>query len=56
MAILLLAVPAFAQNTPSPAVIWQDRGEAAGVDLSTGPDGKDRGHGTEFTVMKGSNA
>src|SRR5204863_4595053 len=56
LAMLLLAMPAFGQNTPSPAVIWQNRGPAADLDLSTGPGGKDREPGTEFTFIKESTA
>jgi hypothetical protein len=54
IAALLLAGPAFAQNAPSTAVIWQDRGDAAALDLSSGPGGKDREPGTEFKFIKES--
>jgi hypothetical protein len=37
---LCLAVPAFAQQAKSTAVIWHDRGAAASLDLVGGPGGK----------------
>jgi len=53
-AVLLLAIPAFARNAASTAVIWNDRGDAAALDLSSGPGGKDREPGTEFKLVKES--
>lgn len=52
--VLLLALPAFAQKLGSTAVMWHDRGDAAALDLSSGPGGKDREPGTEFTFIKES--
>ena len=37
---LCLAVPTFAQQAKSAAVIWHDRGDAASLDLVGGPGGK----------------
>ena len=37
---LCLAVPTFAQQAKSTAVIWHDRGDAASLDLVGGPGGK----------------
>ncbi len=37
---LCLAVPTFAQQAKSSAVIWHDRGDAASLDLVGGPGGK----------------
>ena len=51
---LLLAVPAFAQKPSSGAVIWQDRGDPAALDLSTGPGGKAREPGTRLAFIKES--
>ncbi len=56
IAMLLLAMPALAQNAAGTAVIWEDRGDAAALDLSTGPGGKDREPGTEFTFVKESDS
>lgn len=53
-AVLLLATPALAQNLSSEAVIWQDRGDVAALDLLSGPGGTDREPGTEFTFSKES--
>jgi hypothetical protein len=36
---LLLAIPVFAQDAGSTAMIWQDRGDAAALDLLGGPGG-----------------
>jgi len=54
IAVLLLATPALAQNTPSTAVIWQDRGDAAALNLSNGPGAKGREPGTAFKFIKES--
>jgi len=48
LAVLLLAVPAFAQSSTSPAVIWHDRGDPSTLDLSSGPGGSDREPGTRL--------
>jgi hypothetical protein len=52
--VLLLAMPAFAQSPGSTAVIWHDPGDAATLDLSSGPGGKDREPGSTFTFVKES--
>lgn len=50
--LLLAAVPAFAQQPSSGAVIWQDRGDPAALDLSTGPGGPAREPGTRLAFIK----
>src|SRR2546423_10844932 len=50
----ILGAPAVAQNVGNPAVIWHDRGDAAALDLTTGPGGKDQEPGTDFTFIKES--
>jgi hypothetical protein len=50
----MMAMPAFAQQTPSTGVIWQDRGDAAALDLSTGPSGAGREPGTRLAFIKES--
>lgn len=50
----LLGLPAFAQQLPRAAVIWQDRGDVATLDLAGGPGGRDREPGTDFTFIKES--
>jgi len=52
IAVLLLAVPAFAQSSASPAVIWLDRGDPSTLDLSSGPGGTDREPGTRLVFIK----
>jgi hypothetical protein len=54
IATALLASSAFAQDARSAAVIWHDRGDAAALDLSTGPGGKDREPGIALTFVKES--
>lgn len=54
IAVLLLAVPAFAQSSASPAVIWHDRGDPSTLDLSSGPGGSDREPGTRLVFIKES--
>jgi hypothetical protein len=51
---LLLSVPVFAQEPGHGAVIWQDRGDAAALDLVGGPGGKDREPGDTFTFIEES--
>jgi len=51
---LLLAMPLFAQEPGRVAVIWQDRGDAATLDLTGGPGGTERGPGTSFMFTKES--
>ena len=52
----VLGAPAIAQNVRNLAVIWHDRGDAAVLDLTTGPGGKGQEPGTEFTFIKESTA
>jgi hypothetical protein len=54
LVVVLLTTPAFAQDARSTAVIWHDRGDAAALDLTTGPGGKDREPGIDFTFVKES--
>ena len=54
VAVLLMGVPALAQNPNSPAVIWHDRGDPAALDLTSGPGGKDREPGTRLVFIKES--
>ncbi len=53
---LLLAAPAFAfaQNLSSEPVIWQDPGDMAALDLSSGRGGKAREPGTRLAFIKES--
>ena len=51
---LLLATPLVAQDPGRAAVIWQDRGDAAALDLAGGPGGTEREPGTDFTFIKES--
>jgi hypothetical protein len=51
IAACLLAAPALAQNAPGTSAIWHDRGDAAALDLATGPGGKDREPGIDFTFV-----
>src|SRR5438034_6619342 len=52
--VLLPAVPVCAQQIEPAAVIWQDRGDTATLDLLNGPGGPDRQPGTTFTFIKES--
>jgi len=54
IAACLLAAPALAQDAPGTAAIWHDRGDAAALDLATGPGGTDREPGSDFTFVKES--
>jgi hypothetical protein len=51
---LLLAVPLAAQDATPAAVIWHDRGDAAALDLTTGPGGKSHEPGIDFTFIEES--
>lgn len=51
---LFLALPILAQNTGTTGVIWQDRGDAALMDLVGGPGGKDHEPGINFKFIKES--
>lgn len=50
----LLAMPVFAQKAVPVGVIWQDRGDAAALDLVGGPGGKDHEPGNTFTFIEES--
>ena len=54
MSALLLAMPVFAQEPGPVGVIWQDRGDAAALDLVGGPGGKDHEPGNSFTFIEES--
>jgi hypothetical protein len=55
LAALLATSPALAQDATRRApVIWQDRGDAAGLDLTTGPGGADHEPGTVFRFLQES--
>ena len=54
LAILLLTPPVGAQEAARPAVIWYDRGDAAALNLLSGPGGPGREPGTDFRFVKES--
>jgi len=54
LAVLLLTTPTGAQEAARPAVIWYDRGDAAAMNLLTGPGGRDREPGTNFRFIRES--
>jgi hypothetical protein len=54
VALLVLATPVFAQNASGRAEIWHDRGDTAALDLTTGPGGRNREPGVDFTFVKES--
>jgi len=54
LAVLLLTTPTGAQEAARPAVIWYDRGDAAAMNLLTGPGGRDREPGTDFRFIRES--
>src|SRR5215216_877650 len=57
LAAVLAASPAFAQEVRRRApVIWQDRGEAAALDLTTGPGGAEHEPGTVFRFLQESSS
>src|SRR2546423_3073999 len=51
---VVLAQPIFAQQPKDATVIWRDRGDAAMLDLLSGPGGKDHGPGNSLTFIKES--
>jgi len=51
---LLLAMPVIAHGPVPVGVIWQDRGDAAALDLVGGPGGKDHEPGNTFTFIEES--
>src|SRR6185503_6324809 len=52
--VLFLAGPALAQQTGNAGVIWQDRGDAATLDLIGGPGGTLNEPGTTLRFVKES--
>jgi len=54
LAVLLLTTPTGAQEAARPAVVWYDRGDAAALNLLTGPGGRDREPGTDFRFIRES--
>jgi hypothetical protein len=57
LAALVATSPALAQEAASRApIIWQDRGDAAGLDLTTGPGGVDHEPGTVFRFLQESDS
>jgi hypothetical protein len=53
---LCLAVPTFAQQAKSTAVIWHDRGDAASLDLVGGPGGKAHEPGEQLRFIEESDS
>jgi hypothetical protein len=49
-----LALPVFAQQSGTAAVLWRDRGDAAALNLLDGDGGKARAPGTEFKFIEES--
>lgn len=54
ISVFLLAMPVFAQDAVRIGVIWQDRGDAAALDLVGGPGGKNHEPGNTFTFIEES--
>ena len=52
--VLLVGLPAFAQQDGSAAVLWRDRGDAAALNLLDGPGGKARAPGSDFKFIRES--
>jgi hypothetical protein len=48
---LVLALPVFAQQAGTAAVLWRDRGDTASLNLLDGPGGKTRAPGTNFKFI-----
>ena len=48
---LALALPVFAQQAGTAAVLWRDRGDIAALNLLDGPGGKTREPGTDFKFL-----
>ena len=49
---LFLALPVFAQQAGTTVALWNDRGDAAALDLLNGPGGKEHQPGTSFKFIK----
>ena len=56
MGFLVLGVSLVPQERTEPPVIWQDRGDIASLDLSSGAGGRRREPGVEFTFVEESNS
>jgi len=54
LAVLLLTTPIGAQEAARSALIWYDRGDAAALNLVSGPGGRDREPGTNFRFLRES--
>jgi hypothetical protein len=54
LSVLVVSLPAAAQNVPSGAVIWHDRGDPSALNLLSGPGGPARDPGTNFRFIKES--
>ena len=52
--VLVLALPVFAQQAGTAAVLWRDRGDVAALNLLDGPGGKTRAPGTDFKFIEES--
>jgi hypothetical protein len=52
--VLILALPAFAQQTGTGVALWRDRGDVSVLDLLGGPGGESRQPGTTFKFIKES--
>jgi hypothetical protein len=50
----VLALPVFAQQAGTAAVLWRDRGDVAALNLLDGPGGKTRAPGTNFKFIEES--
>ncbi len=51
---LVLALPAFAQQAGTAAVLWRDRGDVAALNLLDGPGGKDSRAGDQLQIHRGN--
>jgi hypothetical protein len=52
--VLGLALPVFAQQAGTTAVLWRDRGDVAALNLLDGPGGRTRAPGTDFKFIEES--
>ena len=52
--VLLLALPAFAQQAGTTVALWRDRGDVAALDLLHGPGGKEHQPGSNFRFIEES--
>ena len=52
-AVLLLTTARRSPGGRAAAVIWHDRGDAAAMNLLTGPGGPEREPGTDFSLHQG---